>query len=128
MATKATKELNYKGEPRQRKEKATIDLEELKRLARLHLTNIDIAEWFGCDINTLSKTPYTEIILNAKSETKQRLKQKAIQRALIDNSDTMLIFCLKNYCGWTNNDKVEINTGSNTDSKFEIDFINTTSK
>lgn len=98
-----TDELNYKGEPRQRKRYATIDEEELERMSRLHLTNTEIAQWFNCDINTLSLEPYRTIIANGKSETKQRLKQKIIQRALIDNSDTALIFALKNYCGWGDN-------------------------
>lgn len=99
--------LNYKGEPRQRKVYGSIDVVDLERLARLHLTNRELAEWFNVNENTLALEPYKHIIAKGKSETKQRLKQKAIQRALIDDSDTMLIFCLKNYCGWSNNEKQE---------------------
>lgn len=108
------KELNYKGLPRQRKEKAIIDKEELTRLSRLHLTNEEMAEWFNCAVSVLSTEPYKTIIHKGKSEIKQRLKQKAIQRALQENSDTMLIFCLKNYCGWNDNKQsmdVTINNG-----------------
>jgi len=81
-----------------------IDVDVLTNLARLHTTNAEIAKWFGIHPATLSHSPYIEIIEKAKSETRQRLKRKAISRALDDNSDTMLIFCLKNYCGWSNND------------------------
>ena len=84
-----------------------IDEVELKRLAELHITNKEIAQWFSVHEDTLGQPYYAEIIKNGKSLTKQRLKQKAIQRALQDNSDTMLIFCLKNYCGWSNNDNAK---------------------
>ena len=102
--SKATDELNWKGEPRKRKQKVTIDLGELERLAQLHITNIEIAQWLNVNVKTLNAERYLSVINKAKSETKQKLKQKALQRALNDSSDSMLMFCLKNYCGWSNNE------------------------
>jgi len=88
--------------PRGVKQVRKVNHEELERLARLHLTSKEIAEWFNCSVELLQREPYLSIIVKGRSETKQRLKQKAIQRAF-ENSDTMLIFCLKNYCGWGDN-------------------------
>jgi hypothetical protein len=88
------------------KDKVKPDLEELERLARLHVTYKEMAEWFGCNESLLQYEPYFTIIAKARSETKQRLKQKALQRALVENSDTLLIFCLKNYCGWGDNKSI----------------------
>lgn len=85
------------------KDKVRPDLDELQRLARLHVTYKEIAEWFGCNESLLQYEPYVSIIAKARSETKQRLKQRALQRALVEGSDTLLIFCLKNYCGWGDN-------------------------
>lgn len=106
-----------KGQP---KPEQKVDHEELQKLARLHLTSVEMAEWFGCSVDLLTREPYLSIIHKGKSETKQRLKQKAIQRALVDNSDTMLIFCLKNYCKWGDNGPTD-----QTDSGvIKVEFVN----
>lgn len=83
-----------------------IDTDDLIRLARLHLTFKELADWFGVTTEYMQTEPFASIVQKAKSETKQRLKQKALQRALSDGSDTMLKFCLKNYCGWSDNDTI----------------------
>ena len=106
-----------KGDPKPEKK---VDKDELAKLARLHLTNIEIADWFGCTSDLLSRSPYIEIIQKAKSETKQHLKQKAMQRALHDNSDTMLIFCLKNYCKWGDQGPTDESPGNGT---IKIEFV-----
>lgn len=85
-----------------------IDLIELERVARLHATKKDIAEWFRCSPSTLDNDPYYSIIIKAQNETKQRLKQKAIQRALEGDSDVMLKFCLTNYCKWSDKQVTEV--------------------
>lgn len=82
----------------------TLHKEDIRDLARLHLSNIDLASWFGVNPTIFSKEPFITLIHQAKSETKQMLIRKALHRALNDNSDTMLIFCLKNICKWNNND------------------------
>jgi hypothetical protein len=81
--------------------KGEINLEELGKVARLHATKREIAEWFRCSMSVLDDDPYHSVIIQAQNETKQRLKQKALQRALEESSDQMLVFCLKNYCGWS---------------------------
>lgn len=105
MAKPEVKEKSYLVDP-QTGLPSKIDKEELVRLARLHVTLQEMAEWFKCTREYLSMEPFITLINDAKSETKQRLKQKALQRALVDNSDPMLKFCLKNYCKWSDADIV----------------------
>jgi len=88
--------------------KGDIDLVELERVARLHATRKDIAEWFRCSPSTLDSDPYYSVIIKAQNETKQRLKQKALQRALEEDSDMMLKFCLTNYCKWSDKQVTEV--------------------
>jgi hypothetical protein len=88
--------------------KDEIDLDELERVAKLHATRKDIAEWFRCSTSTLDNDPYYSVIIKAQNETKQRLKQKALQRALQEDSDMMLKFCLTNYCKWSDKQVTEV--------------------
>lgn len=88
--------------------KDEIDLEELERVAKLHATKKDIAEWFRCSPSTLDNDPYFSVIIKAQNGTKQRLKQKALQRALEGDSDMMLKFCLTNYCKWSDKQVTEV--------------------
>ena len=41
------------------------------------------------------------------SKTRLSLQQKAVNSALQKDNTTMLIFCLKNMCGWTDRERVE---------------------
>jgi hypothetical protein len=69
------------------------------------------ADWLGCSKDTIRRRikenfattfeKYRNVYLN---QTRIKLKQEAVMRAL-DGNNTMLIFCLKNLCGWT--DKTE---------------------
>jgi len=97
-----------------------VDMDELERLSKLHLTAGEIAEWFGCSPELLQRDPYLSIIQRGRADTKQRLKQKAIQRALEDNSDTMLIFSLKNYCKWGDNGPTD---GDSKPVPIQIEFV-----
>ena len=112
--TEQTIPLNKKGLPRQRKEKVSVDIKELEKVAKLNCTTKEMAIFFGCSRELLDQPRYAAIIQKSREDVKQRLKQKAVQRALVDDSDTMLIFCLKNYCGWSNNDKTQIELTNNT--------------
>jgi len=92
-----------------------VDEKQLAKLAGAHLTTKEISAILDISVSALEKSPYKEIISVERGLTKQRLKQKALQRALIDSSDVMLKFCLKNYCGMTDNDIIPID-GNGEDS------------
>lgn len=53
---------------------------------------------------------------------RNKLVKKALDMALKDGDRVMLIFCLKNYCGWTDNlkDRNEAETNSNLIINYEI--------
>lgn len=48
-------------------------------------------------------TTYTELMELKMGSVRIRLRQKAITMALNNGDRTMLIFCLKNLCGWSDN-------------------------
>jgi hypothetical protein len=85
------------------KPKGIIHIQDLQKLAALHTSMKEIANWFGVPVTTLENDPWHTLIQDARSTTKQRLKTKAIDRALNADSDTMLKFCLANYCGFSDN-------------------------
>ena len=91
----------------------------------MHLTTVEIANWFGCSRALLECEPFVAIIDKGRAETKQRLKQKALQRALVEDSDVMLKFCLKNYCGWTDVPTMNVSPDSTVNNTgFTVSFIN----
>jgi|694.fasta_scaffold19564_17 hypothetical protein len=100
-----------------------IDLQQLEDIAKLHATNAEIALFFRCSASTLDNDPYYSIIVRARDETKQKLKKAALRRALEESSDQMLKFCLKNYCGWTENNQVIQVQEDLTNNGFTITVI-----
>jgi AraC-like DNA-binding protein len=88
-----------------------IDAQELEKLMQYNPTLKDAADFFCVSDSTLAKfiqdtwsQTYTEFRDQRFVRTKVSLIQTAISRAN-KNSNTMLIFALKNLCGWA--DKVE---------------------
>lgn len=51
-----------------------IDGEEVLKLARFGCTNIEIADFFGCDESTIRKS-YSEFLTKGRSQQKLRLRQ-----------------------------------------------------
>jgi AraC-like DNA-binding protein len=88
-----------------------IKEEQLKAIMRLKPSLDDVAAFFGCSIDTVKKRikelsgeNFTRFRQQNMVHTRFSLIRKAIQKA--ENGDnTMLIFCLKNLCGWA--DKLE---------------------
>lgn len=84
-----------------------IDLEKMKMLARLRATLEDCAAFFECSTPTIKDwlkrehgLTYTEFKERQMVHTKLSLTQKALE--LANKGDkALLIFCLKNICGWT---------------------------
>lgn len=97
-----------------------IDLEQLTKLMRWKPTKADVAAFFACSEDTIDRRirdltksderpdglSFKEFREVGLSDVKERLINTAIDRAL-DKSDTMLIFCLKNLCNWTDKQQID---------------------
>ena len=82
-----------------------IDRETVIKLARLHITQEDIARWFGVNHNVI-KERFGEDIHLAQAETRARLRRKMLEQALAGNS-TMLIWLGKNMCNMSDNGPID---------------------
>lgn len=87
--------------------KCLVDPEEVRKLAALHCTIKEIAEWFNTTEKTISYH-FAGIITKAKLETKNNLRRTQLRVAMSGNVP-MLIWLGKNLCGQSDN---PINTES----------------
>lgn len=78
-----------------------VDREVVIKLARLHISQEDIARWFGVTRNVIAER-FGEDIRLAQAETRARLRRKMLEQALAGNS-TMLIWLGKNMCMMSDN-------------------------
>ena len=83
-----------------------IDIEELSALCRLKPTLKDCAAFFKCSEDTIERRikeatgqTFAEFREQNMVFTRYDLVRRAIQKAS-SGDNTMLIFCLKNLCGW----------------------------
>lgn len=111
--------------------KKNIDLVQLKALMRLKPSREDTAAFFECHPDTIDKLIRKEFDLTFSEfreqnmvHTRFSLIRKAIQKAE-GGDNVMLIFCLKNLCGWT--DKHESTNKIEQSSillKYKLDDLN----
>jgi hypothetical protein len=71
------------------RDKVVVVPEEVYKLAKLHCTNREIAEWFGIEESTL-KYNFSDIIIKGRSETKQALRRAQLKSALEGNTSMMI--------------------------------------
>ena len=81
--------------------KKVIPVDEVVKLARLHCTYKEMADFFEVPVETL-KYNFRDLILKYKAETKQSLRKAQIKSALEGNS-AMLIWLGKNMLGQSDN-------------------------
>tara|TARA_B100000963_G_C22277377_1_gene515584 strand:+ start:319 stop:621 length:303 start_codon:yes stop_codon:yes gene_type:complete len=80
-----------------RPKKYDIDTEEVQKLAKYGMTNVEIADFFGCDESLIRKS-YSEYLTKGRAEMKLRLRQLQWDSAE-KGSAAMLIFLGKNILG-----------------------------
>jgi len=90
--------------------KQIINIEDVEKLAALHLTYKDMAEYFGCKENTF-RDHFKSVCQKARQKTKQRLMQAMLHNAIDKNQPAIQIFLAKNMLGFSNE---PINTNVNT--------------
>ncbi len=107
-----------------------IDLEQLGALCRLKPTLADCAAFFKCSEDTIErrirdqyKCTFSEFRDMFMVHSRFDLIRMALKKA--EKSDTILIFCLKNLCGWGDraDEKANVNVQINNQpqlSEMEI--------
>lgn len=90
-----------------------IDLAQLEALMRMKPTLADTAAFFKCSERTIERyirdnfdLTFVEFRHQNMVHTRLALIREALKQAQNGNT-ALLIFCLKNVCGWT--DKLEVN-------------------
>ena len=88
-----------------RPKKYDIDTEEVQKLAKYGMTNVEIADFFGCDESLIRKS-YSEYLKKGRSEGKIRLRKIQWQIAEKGNA-VMGIWLGKNILGQSDNGMME---------------------
>ena len=83
------------------KNQRIIPADEVAKLAALHCSYKEMAEFFDVNVETL-KYNFRDIIVKEQSKTKQALRKAQLKLAL-DGNCTMLIFLGKQYLGQSDN-------------------------
>ena len=89
-----------------RPKKYNIDTDKVTQLASFGCTNLEIAEFFGCDESLLRKS-YSEFLTKGRSTGKMRLRQLQWEAAK-NGSVPMLIWLGKQILGQTDKREIEM--------------------
>ena len=84
------------------RDKTIIPPNEVQRLAALGCKDIEIADWFGIDGNTLRYNFSVELIKGRES-LKQSLRRAMLHNAISNNNAALQIFLAKNFLGMSDN-------------------------
>ena len=108
MGNKTTKKPTKRKKAVGRPKKYDIDTDTLFKLAKYNLTNIEIADIYGCDESLLVKN-YSEFLTKGRGELKKRLRQTQYEVAVDDRNVTMLIWLGKQILGQTEKAELQMN-------------------
>ena len=100
--------------------KKVIRIEDVRKLAELHLTYKDMATYFGCKESTFKDHFHMECEI-ARQRTKQRLMQSMLYNATDKLQPTIQIWLSKNLLGFTdqpiNTDATQVLPWNTTESE-----------
>jgi len=82
--------------------KIDIDAKEVEKLASYGCKNTEIADFFGCDTDTLTRR-FKDILVKGRAGLKKRIRKAQIDFALKGNA-TLLIWLGKNELGQSDGD------------------------
>lgn len=107
-----------------------IDPDKLDALMRLKPSLDDTAAFFKCSDKTIERyikahydLTFVEFRLQRMVHTRHSLIRKALEKAL-GGDNTMLIFCLKNLCGWS--DKHEVTGDKDAPLALTMNYVKKT--
>lgn len=105
--------------------KMKIDQHQLESLCRLNPTLKDCAAFFKCSEDTIERRAkawgyesFADLRNQNMVHTRLMLIRTAVKKAE-GGCKTMLIFCLKNLCGWHDNQKVDLSSDGSFASLVE---------
>ena len=108
MVNKTTKKPTKRNKSVGRPKKYDIQPDTLFKLAKYNLTNIEIADIYGCDEALLRKN-YSEFLTKGRAELKKRLRQAQYEVAVEGKNVTMLIWLGKQILGQTEKAEIQMN-------------------
>jgi hypothetical protein len=88
------------------KKKKVISPKDVEKLAKLHCTYQEIADFLGINEDTL-KYNFKEVILKARANTTQQLRRAQISTAITEHNPALLIWLGKNMLGQSDDPKPE---------------------
>jgi hypothetical protein len=97
--------------------KIEIDEKEVEKLASYGCKNTEIADFFNCDPDTITRR-FANILAKARAGLKQRIRKAQIDFALKGNA-TLLIWLGKNELGQKDNETVS----ENTNTVVRVEFV-----
>ena len=91
-----------------RPKKYNIDTEEVKKLAEYGCSNIQIADFFGCDESLIRKS-YSEYLAKGRAIGIKELRRVQYEAAINDRNITMLIWLGKQMLGQAEKAELQMN-------------------
>ncbi len=82
--------------------RTVIPIEQVRKLASLHLTYRDMAEFFGVKENTF-RDHFRFEVERSRQTTKQRLMEAMLENAVVKMNPTVQIWLSKNLLGFSDN-------------------------
>lgn len=89
------------------RDKTPVDPKVVYQLASIGCKDTEIADWFGCDSNTL-RDNFRTILVKGREALKQSLRRAMLHNAINNNNAALQIFLAKNFLGMSD-------TPTNTD-------------
>ena len=115
------------------RDKTIIPPEDVYKLAEIGCKDVEIANWFGINENTL-RYNFSAELLKGREELKISLRRTMFKNAIDNNNTVMQIFLAKNYLGmsdspmnseantplpWNETEETDLNIGEETDEDSE---------
>lgn len=109
------------------RKKIDFDWVKLNEFLKTRPSLSDASELMGCSEDTIERRirkehdlTFAEYRDKKLADIRKQLVSTALEMALYDKNKTMLIFCLKNLCGWSDN--VQLNEDNKDQRVFKLSY------
>ena len=113
--------------------KIIINMAEMVKLCAMQCTEVEIADWFSCSVDTIENRIKQEYkVTFSEFYTKHRAKGKVALRRnmfnLSSKSPAMAIFLAKNWLGMKDTQEIEGTLNQNIKQEIDVKVVNFNSK